>query len=409
MKTERANKRILIFVCLILFLDAVGFGLILPVLPALITELSDMPNSEAAKVAGYLLFTFAAMQFFFAPILGGLSDRFGRRPVLLIALFGYGIDFLVMAASQSLLWLFIARIISGFFGATYSAGNAALVDISSKEDRAKYFGFGGAAVGLGFIFGPAIGGLLGEYGTRIPFIVAGCLALATVAAGIFLLPESLKPENRRAFSWTRANPVGSIVQIARYPVVLIFLGSIFFMQMANHSYSSIWAFFTIEVANWSELAIGLSVAFYGALLAIIQGAGTGPAVKRLGESRVAIVSILVGLVTFIGLANVTTGPQIYFWIFIGGFAGCGFPAIQALMTHYTPEDAQGELQGAIASAYSLTAIIGPLIMSQLFGNFSDQTGFYFPGAPFYGAAVLILLCLAVFAAGARRLPHTPLR
>lgn len=402
MTPSRNKTQILIFLCLVLFLDAVGFGLILPVLPGLITELSDLPNSQAAVVAGYLLFTFAAMQFFFAPILGALSDRFGRRPVLLIALLGFSLDYFVMALAPSLLWLFIARMISGVFGATYAAANASIVDISDPEERAKIFGWGGAAVGLGFVFGPAIGGLLGEYGTRIPFIVAGVLVLITCVYGLFALKETLPTDKRRDFSWKRANPLGSLIAIARYPLVLTILIAVFFMQVANHSYSSIWPFYAIEVAGWSPFWIGISVAFYGFTLALVQGGLTGPAVKRFGEVRMAIFSYLLGIAVFAGLAFAANGTHIYVWIFVGGFTAFVYPTTQALMTQNTPEDAQGELQGAIASGYSLSAIIGPLIMSQLFGAYTDESGLYLPGAPFLGAGALIIISLTIFLWGLKR-------
>lgn len=402
MTDAQSKRHTLIFLCVVLFLDAVGFGLILPVLPDLIVELSDLSNSGSAEIAGFLLFTFAAMQFFFAPILGGLSDRYGRRPVLLIALLGFALDYFVMALAPTLVWLFVARAISGLFGATFAAANACIVDISTPEERAKFFGLGGAAVGLGFVFGPAIGGFLGEYGTRIPFILAGVLTLATCVYGFFVFPETLEPENRRAFSMKRANPLGSLFAIGRYPVVLVILASVFFMQLSNHSYSSIWPFYTIEVAGWSPFHIGLSVAFYGMTLAIVQGGLTGPVVKRFGEIRVAIFSFLVGIIVFLGLSNASSGAHIYVWIFVGGFTACAFPVLQALMTQNTPENAQGELQGALASSYSLSAIIGPLLMSQLFGHFTDEAGLYIPGAPFIGAAVLILISLAVFVFAIRK-------
>lgn len=390
-----------------MFLDAVGFGLILPVLPDLIGDLSNLPNSRAAEVAGWLLFTFAGMQFFFAPILGGLSDRFGRRPILLVALLGFSLDYFVMAAAPTLFWLFVARMISGLFGATYAAANACVVDISTHDERAKFFGMTGAAVGLGFVFGPAIGGILGEYGTRLPFIVAGILTLIAFIYGFFALPETLKLENRREFEIKRANPLGSLFAISRYPVVLIMIGALFFMQLANQSYASIWSFFTIEIASWSPLQIGLSVAFYGAMLAVLQGGLTGPVVKRFGEIRAAVFSLCVGIVSFAGLAMASEGWHIYLWIFVGGFSAFAFPAMQSLMTRNTAEDAQGELQGAISSSYSLTAIIGPLFMSQLFGAYTRGDGLHFPGAPFVGATILVILCLVTLGFAWRHLKSSP--
>lgn len=389
------------FLCLVLFFDAMGVGLILPVMPGLINELSDLPNSRAAEIAGYILFTYAAMQFVCAPVLGGLSDRFGRRPVLLLALLGFSADYFVMAVAPTLFWLFIARMISGVFGATFPAANACLVDISSAEQRARNFGFTGAAVGLGFVFGPAFGGLLGEYGPRLPFVVSGFLTLGVAIYGYFRFPETLAPEHRRPFDWKRANPFGSLLSISRFPVVIPILLAIFLVQFANQSYVSIWAFFTIEVVNWSPLAIGLSAGVYGITMVIVQGGLTGPVVKRYGEVYPALVSLLIGILTFFGLAFASSGSMIYFWIVVGGFTGFAFPAMQALMTKNVPEDSQGELQGAIASSFSLTAIVGPLLMTQLFGSFTRGDGVHFPGAPFVGGAVLIVLALCAFGYGTR--------
>lgn len=401
MDDKPSDRRTLLFVCAVVFLDTVGFGLILPVLPDLIDELSDLSNSEAAEIAGFLLFAFAGMQFVFAPLLGGLSDRFGRRPVLLLALLGFSVGYFVMAAAPTLVWLFVARVISGLFGATYAAASACVVDISTPEERAKVFGLVGAALGLGFVFGPALGGVLGEYGTRLPFIVAGVLTLITFLYGVFALPETLQPENRRAFDVKRANPLGGLIAISRHPAVLILIAALFLMQLANQSYVSIWSFFTIEVVNWSPLQIGLSIAVYGAMLALIQGGLTGPVVKRFGEARAAVFSLCTGAVCFAGIALASEGWQIYLWIVIGGLSAFAFPAMQSLMTRSTAEDAQGELQGAIASSSSLAAMIGPLLMSQLFGAYTSGVGLYFPGAPFVGSVILILLSLSAFSIAAR--------
>lgn len=374
-----------------------GVGLILPVMPDLIAGFSEISNSNAALISGYLLFTFAAMQFVAAPFLGGLSDRFGRRPVLLVALLGFSLDYFVMAAAPTLAWLFVARLISGLFGGTYAAANASIVDITAPEDRARNFGLLGAATGLGFIFGPVLGGLLGEYGARLPFIVSGILIMATCIYGYFTFPETLKPENRRKFELKRANPFGSLISIARHRYVLMILASLFLMQLAGQSYVSIWSFFTIEVAGWSPLGIGLSAAVYGATLVFVQGFLTGPVVKRFGEVRAALFSIAIGIITYTGLAFAGGAASIYFWIIFGGLSGFAFPAMQALMTKRIPEDAQGELQGAVASAFSLSAIIGPLVMSQIFGHFTGKSDIYFPGAAFIGATILITLALGVFA------------
>ncbi|MHA7900222.1 MAG: TCR/Tet family MFS transporter [Henriciella sp.] len=400
--------RVLAFVCGVVFLDAVGMGLIMPIMPALLEEVASLSISEGATIAGLLLTTFAIMQFICAPILGGLSDRFGRRPVLLLALLGFAIDSFIMAWAPTLTWLFIARIISGVFGATYAAGYACIVDVSTPDERAKLFGYAGAALGLGFIFGPALGGLLGEYWVRLPFIVAGILIFLVFLWGYFTFPETLKPENRRAFSWARANPLGSLISIGRYPSVLIVLGALFLIQLGNHSYSSIWAFYVSEVAGWTPFLIGLSISVYGFGVAGVQGGLTGPFVSRFGEVRAVYFALIVGFISFLILAFAQNGVQIYVAIIIGVFAGFLGPSLQALMTERTPADSQGELQGAITSLYSLSSILSPLMMAFLFSAYTDTDGVYLPGAPFLLAAGLGLCAIGIFAYGAKRLNAQPL-
>ncbi len=380
-----------------------GVALILPVMPDLIGELSSLPNSRAAEIAGYLLFTFAIMQFLFAPILGALSDRFGRRPVLLLALLGFSIDYFIMAAAPTLLWLFVARAISGICGATFPAANAAIVDISAPGERARNFGFTGGAVAIGFIFGPAFGGFVGEFGPRLPFIISGVLTMAVCLYGWFRFPETLPPEKRRRFDWRRANPFGTLVSVSRYPLILPLLLALFLIQFANQSYVSVWSFFTIEVAGWSPFMIGVSAGLYGLCMAIVQGGLTGPVIKRTGENRAIIFSMLAGMIAFIGLGIAETPAEIFIWIIGGSLSGFVFPAFQALMTTRIPEDSQGELQGALASSFGLATIIGPLMMSQIFGSFTRGEGAYLPGAPFLAAAVLVMLALLVFLLARRRL------
>ena len=398
----RDTRSILIFICLVLFFDAMGVALILPVMPEFIGELSDLPNSRAAAISGYLLFTFAIMQFAFAPILGGLSDRFGRRPVLLLALLGFSIDYFIMAAAPSLFWLFVARALSGLFGATFPAANAAIVDITDPAQRARNFGYIGGAVALGFIFGPAFGGLVGEYGARLPYIISGILTFGVCIYGFFKFPETLPQEKRRRFDWRRANPFGSIISVSRYPLILPLIFSLFLIQFANQSYVSIWSFFTIEVAGWSPFMIGVSAALYGLCMAIVQGGLTGPVIKRTGPERAILFSMIAGMLAFLGLGIAQTPAEIFFWVVGGSLSGFIFPAYQALMTVRVPEDSQGELQGALASSFSLATIIGPLMMSQTFGHFTSGEGVYLPGAAFILAAGLVLASLMVFVLATRK-------
>lgn len=399
----KPQSRALIFLCLVLFLDAMSVGLVLPVMPGLILELSSLPISRAAEIGGYLLFVFAAMQFIFAPILGGLSDQFGRRPVLLLAVLGFSLDYFIMAMAPTLTWLFVARLVSGFFGATYAAASAGIVDVTSPELRARNFGFIGASIGLGLICGPAFGGVIGEYGVRLPFIAAGLITMAVFIGGWFFLPETLPVENRRAFSWLRANPVGSLIAAARSKVVVAILTALFCLQLASQSYNSIWAFFTIEVAGWSPRDIGLSVALYGFLMALVQGVLTGPVVARTGEIKAATFSIILGIFVYAGFAFANSAGSIYLLIIIGGLTGFAFPALQSLLSKTAPDDAQGEMQGVISASYSLTAVIGPLAMTQIFSTYTKDDGVYFPGAPFILASALIIICLLIFSYGVRLL------
>lgn len=403
MQQNPTKARVLFFVCSVVFLDAVGFGLIMPIMPALLDDVAGLSISDGATVAGLLLTTFAIMQFIFAPILGGLSDRFGRRPVLLLALLGFSIDSFIMAWSPTLTWLFVARIVSGIFGATYAAGYACIVDVSEPEERAKLFGYAGAALGLGFIFGPALGGLLGEYWVRLPFIVAGGLIFAVFLVGYFNFPETLSDKNRREFSWARANPLGSLISSGRHPAVLIVLAALFLIQLGNHSYSSIWSFYVTAVAGWTPFFIGLSISVYGFGVAGVQGGLTGPVVSKFGEARAVYFAMIIGVISFLILAFAQNGTQIYIGIAIGVFAGFLGPAIQALMTERIPADSQGELQGAITSLYSLASIISPAAMAFIFTAQTDETGPFLPGAPFLLAAALTVLALGIFIIGARRL------
>ena len=403
-----SKGRVMAFVCGIIFLDAVGFGLLMPIMPELLKDVAGLSLSEGAAIAGLLLSTFALMQFIFAPVLGGLSDRFGRRPVLLIALFGFAIDSFIMAWAPTLTWLFAARLISGICGATYAAANACIVDVSNHEERAKFFGFAGASLGLGFIFGPVLGGFLGEYWVRLPLIVAGCLILCVFILGNFAFPETLKEKNRRPFSLWRANPLGSLIAIGRYPTVLIVLLSMFCVQLANHSYSSIWSFYATAVAGWGPVLIGVSVSVYGLIYAGVQGGLTGPVVARLGEVKSIYLALGVGFVTFLMLGFAQNGWHIYFAIVFGGITAVLGPSLQSLMTKRTHADSQGELQGAITSLYSLSSISAPPMMAIIFAAYTDNNGAYLPGAPFLLACLLLVICGAAFSIAARRMKREPL-
>ena len=296
---------------------------------------------------------------------------------------------------------------SGIARDLYAAANACIVDISDHDERAKFFGYAGASLGLGFIFGPAIGGFLGEYWVRLPFIAAGALSLLVFVFGLVSFPETLKSEHRRTFSFLRANPLGSLVTIGRYPTVLIILFSLFCVQLANHSYSSIWSFYATAVAGWTPFWIGVSVSLYGLVFAGVQAGLTGPVVKSLGEVRSIYLSLAVGLATFTILAFAQTGAHIYFAIVFGGITALLTPSLQSLMTNRTPADSQGELQGAVTGLYSLSSIFAPPVMAWIFAEHTDATGIYLPGAPFLLACLLLAICAIGFSFAARRIRREP--
>jgi MFS transporter, DHA1 family, tetracycline resistance protein len=373
-----------------------GVGLIIPVLPSLIAQLSDQSIDQAASTGGLILFGYALMQFICSPIVGGLSDRFGRRPILLFTLTAMGVDYLMMAWAPTLIWLFVGRLISGAMGATWAAANSCIADTFAPEERGAKFGLLGGAGAAGLVFGPAIGGLLGDIGLRLPFIVAAVLALGGAVTGYFVFHETLPPEKRRTFAMARANPFGTLIQMSKIPLVIGLLSVIFLMQLAGQSQMATWAYFLIAKFNWSTLQIGLSVTLFGAMLAMAQGLLTGKAIARFGPRRAALFAMLFGLPSYLLLAVAPGGWAIYMAIIIGGLSGITFPALQGMMSDQISEDAQGELQGAVASIMSLTAIIGPIVMTRIFSHFADKSGVYFPGAPFLLATLMLIIAIALY-------------
>ncbi len=385
------------FIFITVLIDIVGIGLIIPIIPNLIVELTDVDNSEAAIIGGSLAATYAVMQFFFAPVLGGLSDKLGRRPVLLLALFGLGIDYLVIAFAPTLVWLFIARMISGICGSSVTVANAYIADISTPEDRAKNFGMIGAAFGLGFIIGPAIGGFLGEMGTKIPFFAAAGLSLLNWLYGYFIIPESLAQENRRAFEWKRANPFGTLKSIFKYKTIVGLLICLFLIYVAQNATHSNWAFYTKEKFDWSPQDIGLSLMFVGVMVAIVQGGIVGPVVKKIGEVKAVYLGLFFNIAGLFLLAWPTQSWMVYAIIVPYAFGGLAGPSVQSIMSGQIPKNAQGELQGGLASTLIVTAIIGAPLMTGIFSYYTKpENDIYFPGAPFILATLLGLISL-VFA------------
>jgi len=396
--SRKPGRYALAFLFVTVLLDIIGLGIIIPVMPTLLTELTGKSVSEAAPYGGALLFVYAVMQFFMSPILGGLSDRFGRRPVILFSLLGYSIDFLLMALAPTYWWLFLGRALSGAFAATFATANAYIADISPPERRAANFGLLGAAFGLGFIIGPGIGGWLGEMGTRLPFFAASAIIFVNFVYGFFVLPETLAEENRRAFSWARANPFGSLIQVAKYPIVIGVLVTYFVMQFAHNSLPAIWAYFTEWKYGWSPSEVGTSLMFVGVLAAAVQGGLTRKLIPMIGERRAVLIGAASMIASFVGYSMLApTGAWVYFWLVIGALGGFMMPAMQGLMSRATPSNAQGELQGAIASVMSITMMTSPLTMTLLFEYFTGaDTPVEFAGAPFLAAAILLALAMIPF-------------
>lgn len=379
----------LTFIFITLLIDVTGLGIIIPVVPALIETLTGEGLSAASRYAGWLTFTYAVMQFLCAPLVGALSDQFGRRPVLLASLLGFGLDYVLAGFAPTIGWLFVARTVAGITGASFTTASAYIADVSPPEKRAQNFGLVGAAFGAGFILGPAIGGFLGTLGPRVPFFVAAGLALANCLYGYFILPESLSPENRRAFDWKRANPVGSLLNLRRYPVILSLTASLVCVYIAAQAVQSVWTFFTIERFGWSEQWIGLSLAFIGLTVGVVQGGLTRVIIPKIGQTRAVYLGLSLYALAFVLFAFANHGWMMFAFMIpysLGGLAG---PSLQGIISSQVPPNEQGELQGALTSLMSVTSIIGPPLMTNLFAYFTAKSApVYFPGAPFLMGAVL---------------------
>ena len=387
-------KLALSFIFVVVLLDSIGFGIIMPVLPQLIMDVTGEPLTAAARYGGWLMFVYAAMQFFSAPVLGNLSDRFGRRPVLLLSLVAMGADYLLMGWAPTLIWLFVGRFIAGVSAGTYGIANAFIADTFEPDDRAKNFALMGAAFGVGFIVGPVIGGFLGEYGPRAPFYAAAGLVFVNLIYGYFVLPESLKPENRRAFEIRRANPLGTLNQLWKYPVVIGLVFAYFFYMLGHHSLPAVWSYFVMEKFAWTTREIGFSLGAVGVCMIFVQVYLIRVFLDKYGQERTAFIGLIVTILSFIGYAFIPYGWMMYVVIAVG--AGQGFigPSVQGLMSARIPADSQGELQGALGSMSSLVSILSPPFMTQTFAYFSGGGApIYFPGAPFLAAAFFTLMGL----------------
>jgi DHA1 family tetracycline resistance protein-like MFS transporter len=378
------------FILITLLIDMLGIGLVIPVLPKLVTSLHGGSISEGSAIFGWFIASYALMQFLFSPVLGNLSDAYGRRPVILLSLLGSGLDYLLMSFAPSLGWLFVGRIISGISGANLAAANAYIADVSPPEERARNFGLVGACFGVGFIVGPAMGGVLGGYGLRVPFMAAAIMTLCNWLYGCFVLPESHAKERRRAFDWSRANPLSSLGALARYPVVLGLAAVITLERLAHDSLPSTWVLYTTYRFNWTEFDNGMSLALVGVMYAVVSGGLTGAVVKKLGERRSLIIGLMIGATTFLMYGLAPRGWMLYVIIVIGSAGSIGVPALQALISKATPSTEQGAVQGALSSIQSMAAIAGPLMATSLFGYFTSSSApVKLPGAAFIVSSMLV--------------------
>jgi DHA1 family tetracycline resistance protein-like MFS transporter len=400
----KTSSYALLFIFITMFVDTIGLGIIIPVAPKIIAELTGEGLSQAARWGGWLMFVFAFMQFLCAPIIGNLSDRFGRRPVLIASLLALGVDYLITGLAPTIGWLFIGRFLSGIAGAAYPTVNAYIADVSPPEKRAANFGLTGAAFGLGFIVGPAIGGLLGQFGTRLPFFVSAGLAVANALYGLVVLRESLPPENRRKFELWRANPFGALVAIRRFPMVFGLLGVMILMRLAHDANPTLWTYYTMMKFHWTTRGVGVSLAVTGVLITFVYGVLTRIVTPRIGETRSVYLGLACGAVGFAGYAFAMNTLQMYAWIAVWSLMGLAMPALNAIMSKQVGPTEQGELQGALSSVGSITSVLSPLLLSNLFAYFTGRDApIYFPGAGFLAAGFILLASAMVFS----RVRHEP--
>jgi DHA1 family tetracycline resistance protein-like MFS transporter len=386
------------FIFVTILLDMLALGLIMPILPKLVESFVDNDTAQAARIFGVFGTAWALMQFVFSPILGSLSDRFGRRPVVLLSNFGLGLDYVLMALAPSLIWLFVGRVISGITSASISTAFAYIADITPAERRAAVFGKVGAAFGAGFIIGPAVGGLLGNVDPRLPFWVAAGLSFANTMYGLLILPESLPRDRRAPFRWRSANPVGALHLLRSDRILTGLSVSNFFAQLAHAVLPSIFVLYATYRYGWDSKTVGITLAMVGLCTMVVQGAGIGPIVRVFGERRSLLLGLLCGAAGFFIFAIAPTGPLSWLGIPVMSLWGVSGAAIQALMTKRVGPDQQGQLQGANSSVQSISQLLGPFLFTLTFAYFiGARTPLHLPGAPFYLASALVLLALVVAA------------
>jgi DHA1 family tetracycline resistance protein-like MFS transporter len=397
------------FILVTLFIDILGIGIIVPILPVLIREFLGGNNAQAAVYYGVIISTYATMQFLCAPVLGALSDRYGRRPVILVSLFGLGIDYLIQGWAPSIGWLFLGRIIAGIMGASITTANAYIADVSTPQTRAQNFGFVGAAFGLGFTFGPVLGGLLGAISLRLPFFVAAGLALVNWLYGFFVLPESLAPEHRSTVSWRKMNPLASLRRLGTYPLVAGLAVAFLFATMAQRGLENVWILYTGFRYGWNLLTNGLTLGLVGVMAVLVQGLLIKPIVARIGERRSITLGLTVSTLAFLAYGLASQGWMVPVIIVFGALAGVALPTIQGLVSGTVLPSEQGKIHAAFTSLTSLTAIFSPLIFTAgLFSFFTSAAApVILPGAPFFLGSLLFLVSLGLLVRLFRRLPATP--
>ncbi len=393
---SKGGRLSLIFVLATVAIDAIGIGIIIPVMPDLILDVGGGTLGSAAVWGGILASVFAVMQLLCGPTIGNLSDRYGRRPVLLISLFFMGIDYLVMGVAHTIWLLFVGRVIGGITASTQPTVAAYIADISEPDEKAQNFGLIGAAFGIGFVLGPLFGAAFAELGTRAPFYAAAAFSLGNMVFGWFVLPETVTDEIRRPFDWKRANPLGGLIHIGRLPGLKLLLAIMFFFQIAFTVYPAIWSFYTLERFGWEPRMIGVSLAAYGVAIAFVQGWLIRVVLRYMSERQAVLFGFVFEMVGFLGYGFVTETWQAFVLIPLSSLGAVALPALQGIMSRTAFDNQQGELQGVLTGVVSLAMIISPLIMTLMFREFvKDGALFYLPGAPFLLAFVLTLLCFGL--------------
>lgn len=391
------------FVLVTIFIDAIGFGIAMPVIPRLLMTVAGTDIAGAIALGGWMTLAYAAAQFVFAPVAGNLSDRFGRRPVLLLALAGLAADYMLMAQANSIALLFVGRLVAGLLGGSYATAQAALADITPPEERARVFGYVGAAFGIGFVVGPALGGLLGELGERAPFHAAAALAGLNMLYGLFFFPETLQTQNRRAFDWSRANPLGAWRAMRALPGMSGAAGVLLLWQIASLVYPLTWSFYGIARFGWSNRMIGLSLAAVGLTIALAQILLTGRAVRRLGERDAATLGLLSAVTGFLLYAAASETWMAFAILGCIGGQALVQPSLMAMLSRYATAGTQGEVQGVASMALGVGSLVAPLLFNPVMSHFTrEDAAVRFAGAAFIVAALFGLLALA----GLRRLPKT---